>query len=289
MQLPKKTFAAPDGNASKVARTVVKPVRLPENRFLAGHQIQKGRITLPVSAVVSVCKQVCLDVAADGWEFLGCDSVKLFQGLHLDLEDPSKQSLALQINCNPSMCIGDGPSAEQSYVVSIRDGTSPGTKAANRMCYQATCRMTSSAQCQKVEAPTVVIPDAGSQAVADRAAVYKQIFHTEGFQIIDTVASCDASGIVISCTNPDSVDFEPNSGLNKREAIDFDVVGQAMVLWAKLHLGKASLPTEYFNISFFEGELGQKFNALMTVLKNWQRAGHRTRRGIQPHKQEVPL
>jgi acyl carrier protein len=272
MQLPKKTFAAPDSE-SKIPRAVVKQVSLPANRFLLGHQIQKGRVTLPVSAVVSICKQVCSDVGAGGWQFLGCDSVKLYQGLHLDVEDPSKQHLTLNIQCQPSVPLAaDGT---VTFVVSIRDATNPDSKTANRICYQAMCRMSASATPGKAFlAPKVMVSGPQDKLVADSTAVYEKIFHTEGFRIIKGVSQCDDNGIVLSCSSADSTgfDFEPGSCVNLREAIDFDVVGQAMVLWVKMQLGKASLPTEYFNIEMFEEEICKvetsKFNAVMTVLKN---------------------
>jgi hypothetical protein len=272
MQLPKKTFSDVAKGSQDLTRRLVKPVRLLENRFLLGHQIQKGRVTLPVSAVVSICKQVCLDVAPEGFAFQGCDSVKLFQGLHLDVSDTSKQDLALHIQCQPSSNGSIG-----SYVVSIREGSNKG-----RACYQATCRMSGSSL--SGEAPTVIV-DTNGQVVADRTAVYQQIFHTEHFRTIHSVFRCDATGIAFSCSSVEgpgesdlSLNFEPQSALNRRETIDFDAVGQAMVLWAKLHLQKSSLPTEYFNIKLFDQELEKSsysgggltstFDAVMTVLNN---------------------
>jgi len=212
----------------------------------------------------------------------------------MDASNERDACRTLHISCKPC------PSGRDLfYVLSFYDDSgedsSQGQRAPLRPpCYRATCILEPRKRNTK---PASVVVTGTSREAGNRTqvlptgrdAVYQLLFHTGEFRVIESVLRCDAEGILLACSFPEvserqdrrfgSSDFEPGSSLNKRETVAFDVVGQSMLLWIKLRMGgRSSLPTEYFDIEFFDQELAQAravehlkmapFGALLEVERN---------------------
>jgi len=212
----------------------------------------------------------------------------------MDASNERDACRTLHISCKPC------PSGRDLfYVLSIHDDSeersTQGQSALLRPpCYRATCNLKPRERNTKPASVAVtgayrVAGDRTQMLPTGRDAVYQFLFHTGEFRVIESVVRCDAEGILLACSFPEvserqdrrfgSSDFEPGSSLNKRETVAFDVVGQSMLLWIKLRMGgRSSLPTEYFDIEFFDQELAQAhaveqlkmapFGALLEVERN---------------------